>query len=98
MTDTPTADGLEKRLRDRVGIFREYLSEVGTPSELPYTTEDAERDNQAADALAKARVALQEVQQGLGGRTYCAYCGAEDAKNKGHDDDCHIGAALEALK
>lgn len=49
-------------------------------------------------ALAKARVALEEVQRGLGGRTYCAYCGAEDAKNNGHDEpDCPIGEALEAM-
>lgn len=68
---TPESE-LVARLRDRVDLFCEYLSEVGTPSELPYTAEDAERDAQAATTIERLHSELRLCRAALLAERMCA--------------------------
>jgi hypothetical protein len=96
MTDTATApDGLEKRLRKGEN-FPPLLLAAYTPA-MARECEGlsfikAADAVQAADALAKARVALEEITKRYGG-----FCGVCDHSHS-HEPTCPIGAALEAMK
>jgi hypothetical protein len=92
MTDAITApDGLEKRLRDRANR--------GSSQGWVYALADEQLDRDSADALAKARVALEEIETLF---SQCQVCDRERSYDEGakieHAPNCPVGAALEALR